>query len=117
MAFLSQWIFRTFPANGPAWATRLLVMGLLVTHTNNCGAGLIETFEAPGVTQSTVSNTQVVNFNNLATGSYTSQVFQFSNLTATYSGNFSIIGATQYGGAPDPLNPSKEPRKNKLPDS
>lgn len=86
---------------------RFAMLGLSLLIANTSRAGLIETFEAAGVTQSTVSNTEVINFNNLAKGSYTSQIFQFPNLTVTYSGSFSILGADKYGGAADPSAPSK----------
>lgn len=81
-------------------------IGFSLIASSSAHAGIIETFEAPGVTQSSVSNTEVVNFNNLPTGYMSSDSFQFSNLTVTYSGDFFIKAANQYGGAPDPSNPS-----------
>ena len=71
-------------------------------------AGLIESFEAPGVTQSSIKTTEVVTFNGLATGYTSSEKFSFSNLTVKYSGDFFILPPGQYGGAQEPNNAAKD---------
>ena len=84
--------------------------GISMIAANVASAGIIETFEAPGVTSSTVKNTETVDFNKLTTGSMKSETVTFSNLTVTYSanstGNLYIQPADQYGGAPSLTNPA-----------
>lgn len=82
-------------------------MGLSLLAATAAHAGLIETFEAPGVTQSSVSNTQVVDFNDMTLGYRSSATVQLSSLTVTYSGDFFIMTADQYGGAADLSDPTK----------
>ena len=90
----------------------LALIGICSLASHVAQAGLIESFEAPGVTQSSVSNTEVVTFNGLtpqyASGYTTSEMFTFPNLTVNYSGDFFILPPGQYGGAPQPGNVAKD---------
>ena len=82
---------------------RLAAVALAVLISGSCHAGLVETVEAAGVQSTTAANTTTIDFNKLSTGySNSLKVDVTTSLTATYSGNFSINAAGQYGGAIDP---------------
>jgi len=83
-------------------------MGLSILASTATHAGLIETFEASGVTRCSVSNTQVVDFNDMSLGYTSSATVQLSSLTITYSGDVFTVAADQYGGAPDLSDPTKD---------
>ncbi|MEI8022267.1 MAG: hypothetical protein WCH39_28915, partial [Schlesneria sp.] len=84
-------------------AVKSTAVAVLLLAAQSAHAGLIETVEAAGIQTTTASNSTTIDFNKLSTGySNSLAVNVTSTLTATYSGNFSINAAGQYGGAVDP---------------
>lgn len=86
---------------------RSALFGLSLVAARVADAGIIETFEKPGVTSSSVPNVDVVDFNGLSTGWTNSASFNLSSVNVTYKGDFFILPPGQYGGAPEAGNPDK----------
>lgn len=63
-------------------------------------AGLVHTYEAPGVQTSSAVNTNTITFDTASPGYHGSQTFSLpGDLTATYTNNQFVDAANQYGGA------------------
>jgi hypothetical protein len=86
----------------------IAAIGFSILVADTAQAGIIESIEAPGVTHSSVKNTEVVNFNGLPTGNTSFDQFTFLNLTVSYSGSFFVLPPGQYGGAQDPNATAKD---------
>ncbi len=92
-----------FSAGFRTVASAVTAVAILAVRTGH--AGLIETVEAPGVQTTTAANTTSIDFNDLSTGFSNSLTVKVTpTLTATYSGDFFIKSADQYGGAVDPTS-------------
>lgn len=89
-------------------AIRFALVGVSLFAARSVEAGVIESFEGPGVTSSTVPNVEIVDFNSLSTGYKSSEEFVLPNLTVTYTGDFFILQADKFGGAPDSGDLSKD---------
>lgn len=80
--------------------SRFLAVALVLVGSNYADAGIVMTFEAPGVQTSSAINSSVLDFNSANPGYHYIQDFNLTpTSTVQYVGNQFIEAASEYGGA------------------